>query len=787
MKLLHAAGTWVLLILFGISTVASTAYGREDGTLTEEDGTSVDATSMDQGVCRGLRGGARGLCNAFCVAKKCHEQEEPEDSCNNLRANFLKKTGSATFPCEEVTPTATATDTAVPATATPTNTAVLATATATNTAVPATATATDTAVPATATATDTATPATATATNTAVPATATPTNTAVPATATATDTAVPATATATDTAVPATATATDTAVPATATATDTAVPATATATDTAVPATATATDTAVPATATATDTAVPATATATDTAMPATATATNTAVPATATPTNTAVPATATATDTAVPATATATDTAVPATSTDTPANTPTGTPSQTVSATETGTPLLTPSESPTASPSATPSPSLTPTPRPTPPLSSRVCGNGTIEPGEECDDANLQSGDGCSAACRSESHPDPCADVTPVAGTNITAIRVAGSLSEPLYATSPPDDTSRLFIVERGGRIRLLEDGQVRSTPFLDLRDRVASGGELGLLALAFHPSYATNGEFFVDYTTMRGAALLSVVSRFRVSADPNVADPDSEEILLEQEQPWVAHNGGQLTFDALGYLYISFGDGGQSSNEQNNAQDPTTWLGKILRIDVDGGTPYAIPRDNPFVGPDGVLDEIWTMGYRNPWRFSIDRATGDAYIGDVGESSLEEIDVVPAGGGGENFGWCCREGTSVYGGCFNAAQTCPAADALTPPVLEYGHDEGCAVTGGFVYRGCALPDLRGTYFYGDFCSAFVRSFSYQNGIVGDERDWTAELTPGGGPTIDRIAGFGEDARGELYICDLGGEVFKIVPAPAP
>ena len=434
------------------------------------------------------------------------------------------------------------------------------------------------------------------------------------------------------------------------------------------------------------------------------------------------------------------------ATSSPTPTATDSGTP------TDTSTLTPTPSESPSGSPSATPT--LTATPRQTPPLSARVCGNGTVEPGEECDDRNLQSGDGCSAACRAESHPDPCAGITPVTGTNVTAIRVADSLSLPLYATSPPGDTARVFIVEQRGRIRLLKNGVVQPTPFLDLRDRVVSGGERGLLGLAFHPAYATNGEFFVDYTTMRGPALISVVSRFRVTADPDRADPNSEEILLEQHQPFVAHNGGQLAFDALGYLYISFGDGGQSARQQNNAQDPTTWLGKILRIDVDGGTPYAIPLDNPFVGPDGVLDEIWTMGHRNPWRFSFDRATGDTYIGDVGEGTHEEIDVVPAGGGGENFGWCCREGSTVFAGCFDAAQTCPAAAALTPPVFEYGHDSGCSVTGGFVYRGCALPDLRGNYFYGDYCTGFVRSFTYQNGVVGNEIDWTDKVIPAGGQT---------------------------------
>lgn len=469
------------------------------------------------------------------------------------------------------------------------------------------------------------------------------------------------------------------------------------------------------------------------------------------------------------------------ATITRTPSVTLTATASHSATATETMS--STPSESPTASPTS--SPSLTPTPRMTPPLSARVCGNGTMEPGEECDDDNLTSGDGCSALCRSESHPDPCASVTPVAGTELGAVRVAGGLSNPIAVTAPPGDTTRIFIVEQTGRIRIVRNGEVLGTPFLDLRGRIVAGGERGLLGLAFHPFYDVNGQFFVDYTMVRDGNLLSVVSRYHVSANPDIADAGSEEILLEQPQPFVAHNGGQLAFDLAGFLYITFGDGGQSARQQNTAQDPTTWLGKVLRIDVDGGKPYAIPLDNPYVGADGVLDEIWTMGHRNPWRLSFDRATGDAYIGDVGEGSREEIDLVPAGDGGQNFGWCCREGTLPFPGCFQAGTTCPAVETLTSPLLEYPHEEGCSVSGGFVYRGCALPDLHGTYFYADYCSEFIRSFVNDGGVVTNQRDWTADLTPDPPLTIDRIPGFGEDARGEIYVCDIGGEVFKIVPKP--
>jgi cysteine-rich repeat protein len=479
--------------------------------------------------------------------------------------------------------------------------------------------------------------------------------------------------------------------------------------------------------------------------------------------------------------------TPTPTAPTHTPTLTPTVPPSETPTLTPTASPTQTPTATLTASLTATltSTPTLSPTPRATPPLSTRVCGNGHVEPGEECDDDNLVDGDGCNALCRSEAHPDACAGVVAQPDARLTTVRIAAGLAQPLHATSPPGDVTRLFVLEQPGRIRLIKNNQLQGTAFLDLRSRVVSGGERGLLGLAFHPQYASNGQFFVDYTTMRGTALLSVVSRFRVTANPDIADQNSEEILLEQDQPAVAHKGGQLTFDAAGYLYIGFGDGGKSAAQQNNAQDGTTWLGKILRIDVDGGTPYAIPADNPFVGPDGVLDEIWAMGLRNPWRFSIDRVTGNTYIADVGDSMREEIDLVPPGDSGLNFGWCCEEGTLQFARCYRASETCPAS-GLVPPLLEYGHEPACSVTGGFVYRGCALPDLRGTYFYSDFCAAFVRSFVYRNGAAEDQHDWTSEIAPGDGLTIDRVTAFGEDARGELYLCDHGGEVFKIVPAPA-
>lgn len=483
-----------------------------------------------------------------------------------------------------------------------------------------------------------------------------------------------------------------------------------------------------------------------------------------------------------------ATDTAPHATDTATAGPTATEMPvtpaSPSVTAINTPTPTMTDTDTatPTATATSTTSPTQTRTARPPAPLSMRVCGNGQIEPGEECDDSNRTGGDGCNEHCRSESHPDPCADITPVSGTQVIAVRVASGLSLPLHVTAPPHDFERLFIVEQGGRIRLLKDGQLLPEPFLDLRTRVSSGGERGLLSLAFHPLYHENGTFFVDYTVFRGDTLVSVISRFHVSDDPDRADPNSEEILIEVDQPFVAHNGGQLAFDADGYLYVAFGDGGRSASTQNTAQDPQVWFGKILRIDVDAAVPYAIPADNPYAGSESTLGEIWVNGLRNPWRFSFDRATGDMYIGDVGEQALEEVNVVPAGSAGQNFGWCCREGSVPFGRCFQAATTCPA-EGLVSPVVEYGHDAGCSVTGGFVYRGCALPDLRGTYFYGDYCEGFVRSFVYVDGAATDPRDWTLALTPPVG-TINRITSFGEDARGELYIADPDGEVYKLVPA---
>ena len=357
---------------------------------------------------------------------------------------------------------------------------------------------------------------------------------------------------------------------------------------------------------------------------------------------------------------------------------------------------------------------------------------------------------------------------------------RVASGLSRPLFVTSPPGDTARLFIVEQHtARIKILTGGSILPTPFLDINDLVINtGNERGLLGLAFHPNYASNGFFFVNYVDNSGN---TVIARFQVSGDPNVAYHDSQFILLTISQPYTNHKGGMLAFGPYdGYLYISLGDGGSGGDPENRAQDDGQLLGKMLRIDVDSGLPYGIPPDNPFVGPGLPLDEIWAKGLRNPWRFSFDRLTGDLCIADVGQDLYEEIDFQPASSnGGENYGWRLMEGNH----CYNPPVNCDPG-GLTYPIYEYSHGGSpfrCSVTGGYVYRESAIPDLQGTYFFGDYCSGQIWSFRYDGINVNDFTERTSQLAPGGGLSIDEISSFGEDAVGNLYIVDLDGEVYKI------
>jgi hypothetical protein len=355
-----------------------------------------------------------------------------------------------------------------------------------------------------------------------------------------------------------------------------------------------------------------------------------------------------------------------------------------------------------------------------------------------------------------------------------ISLVPVVGGFERPVGVADAGDGSGRLFIFSLPGQIWVWEDGRLLAEPFLDISERVnCCLGERGLAGLAFHPEFADNGFFYVAYD---GADEISIVSRFRVTGDRNRANPDSERVLLRIPQPTPQHNVGQLAFGPDGYLYVGSGDGGPGGDPMNNAQDLGTLLGKILRIDVDGGFPYAIPPDNPFVDTAGAHGEIWAYGVRNPWRFSFDRRNGDLYFGDVGEDGWEEVDLQPgASPGGENYGWRLMEGTS----CFDPPTECDDG-SLTLPILEYPHfagevDLGCrSVTGGFRYRGPAVATLPRFYLFGDFCTGEI---------------WGARRNAAGAWVANRLidsklllVSFGEDRRGRLYAVDFKGGIYRIV-----
>jgi glucose/arabinose dehydrogenase len=348
-------------------------------------------------------------------------------------------------------------------------------------------------------------------------------------------------------------------------------------------------------------------------------------------------------------------------------------------------------------------------------------------------------------------------------------AVPIITGLNKPVAITHAGDGSNRLFITQQRGRIRIYEGGQVLPTPFLDIRDRVSCCGERGLLSAAFHPNYPSNGFFYINYTNTEGN---TVIARYTVSSDPNVADPNSATLLREIPQPFANHNGGQLQFGPDGYLYIGMGDGGSEGDPQNNAQDLGTLLGKMLRIDVEGGSPYAIPPDNPFVGNSEARDEIWAWGLRNPWRFSFDPLKGHLFIADVGQGEREEINFQPAGSpGGENYGWPRMEGTQ----CFKPSTGCNDG-TLTLPVIEYEHDLGCSVIGGYRYRGTQLPHHYGTYFYGDFCSGRIWGARRD----GQGRWVSTELL---NPPAFMISTFGENERRGLFVADYAsGTIYRLV-----
>ena len=371
-------------------------------------------------------------------------------------------------------------------------------------------------------------------------------------------------------------------------------------------------------------------------------------------------------------------------------------------------------------------------------------------------------------------------------AQTPVGLFTVAEGLNSPVFLTAPEDGSGRLFVVEQPGRIRIVSGGEVLDTPFLNLTGVVEYTGEKGLLGMAFHPDYAVNGYFYVNYTCRPAGTLLTRVSRFTVSDNPNAADAATEQIVIEFEQPYNNHNGGMLGFGPMdGYLYIGAGDGGSGNDPDNNAQNLHSMLGKILRIDVDAGTPYAVPPDNPYEDNFFAYPEIWAYGLRNPWRFSFDRGTGDLYIADVGQAQREEINYQPAfSSGGENYGWRVFEGTRCNTPTVTTTD-CNGLSSATPPVYEYTHADGFAVTGGYVYRGAALPSLQGIYFYADFSTARVWSIVVSGGSAGSQEEWTARLDPDG-TLLTSLASFGEDENGELYLVSLGGKLLRFDPAHA-
>lgn len=343
--------------------------------------------------------------------------------------------------------------------------------------------------------------------------------------------------------------------------------------------------------------------------------------------------------------------------------------------------------------------------------------------------------------------------------------------VSGAVFLTAPPGDR-RQFIVERDGRIHIVENGVLLSTPFLDINERVLSQGEGGLLSMAFHPDYASNGYFFLYYSDNLHRI---VVERRRVSSDPNRAEDGSELVIIRIPHLRTTHYGGMVSFGPDGYLYLATGDDGGSGDPYGNGQNLNTLLGKVLRLDVSGATAaqrYRVPPSNPFVGQAEWRSEIWAYGLRNPWRFSFDNNL--LYLADVGQDRREEVNISSIAQGGYNYGWNIMEGTLCYD-----SDRCDQA-GLTLPAFEYDHINGCSITGGYVYRGNAIPELAGHYFYSDFCRGFLRSFLYTDNGISTQIDW---LIPDSG----RIQSFGRDADGELYLIAASGKIFKVIRIAGP
>ena len=355
------------------------------------------------------------------------------------------------------------------------------------------------------------------------------------------------------------------------------------------------------------------------------------------------------------------------------------------------------------------------------------------------------------------------------VSGLPIAFERIFDDLNSPVGYIDASDGSGRFFIVEKDGRILISAGGDLRDTPFLAITDQISTGSEQGLLGVALDPGFTENGRVFVSFTDLNGD---SQIVRYTVSADdPNQLDPGSVVPILSLDQPRSNHNGGHVAFGPDGYLYIGFGDGGGQGDPDSNGQNPGVLLAKILRIDVSGDQePYGIPADNPFVDDASFAPETFAWGFRNPWRFSFDRETGDLWIGDVGQNDIEEIDLVPAGTAGQNFGWPLLEGNA----CYDDPNCDPTA--FTPPVDQYTHDYGCSVTGGYVYRGASIPDLVGTYLFADYCTGYLWGLIPNGDGTYTATDWLeTDMNP---------SSFAEDSSGELYIIDLSGSISRIVGA---
>lgn len=344
----------------------------------------------------------------------------------------------------------------------------------------------------------------------------------------------------------------------------------------------------------------------------------------------------------------------------------------------------------------------------------------------------------------------------------------VTDRVDAPVALTAPRSDP-RLFVVEQAGRIRIVRDGVVAARPFLDLSRQVSYRGERGLLGLAFHPRYAQNGLFVVNYTDRDGDTR---IVRYRVSRDRDSADVSSARELLHIRQPYGNHNGGSVAFGPDSMLWIGTGDGGSGGDPQGFAQNPRSLLGKMLRIDIDRGTPYAIPPDNPHRDGREAAPEIWARGLRNPWKYAFDRATGTLWIADVGQNKWEEINAVDSRRGGLDFGWNLREGSHDFG------PPRPRPASLTNPVHEYGRGDGCSITGGIVYRGSALPALQGHYLFSDYCTGWLESIKLDRGRVVEHIRWDVE-------SLGQVSSFGEDGAGEPYVLDHTGRILKLEAAP--